>query len=298
MKGRTLRDSKPPDNARRPQAVGGFHTENGSEPSQAFVFVDGHVHIYDCHPTARVLDGAWQHFRTVAASHKATSNFQGVLLFTESSGDRVFAALAQRRGGAVGRWHVSATEEANSLRLKRDDGAQLFVLAGRQVVCEERLEVSAYFVTEAIADGTPLIPLLEQIDHLGGVSALPWGVGKWFGKRGKKVEDMLGYIGATFMVSDNGGRPWFWPMPRLLHAARQLGIPVLAGSDPLPKVSEQQRAGSVGFVLRGALHPGWPAQDLKQRFLRLNDTPPRYGKRAGMWSFVCNQLYMRVRRVV
>lgn len=288
MKGRALRDSKRSDNAR--------YSQNGCQPSQSLVFVDGHVHIYHCHPTERVLDGAWRHFQTVAASHRNTAHFQGVLLLTESSGDRVFTALAQTQGGTVGRWHVSATEEANSLRLNRDDGAQLFVLAGRQLVCEERLEVSAYFVIEALADGAPLTTLLAQIDHLGGVSALPWGVGKWFGKRGKTVENMLGYTRVPLMVSDNGGRPWFWPTPRLLRAARQQGVPVLAGSDPLPKASEQQRAGSVGFILQGALHAGLPAQDLKQRLLNRHDTPPHYGRREGMRGFVCNQLYMRVRR--
>jgi hypothetical protein len=174
----------------------------------------------------------------------------------------------------------------------------LIVLAGRQLVSEERLEVSAYFVTESIADGAPLTTVLEQIDRLGGVSALPWGVGKWLGKRGKRIEDMLRYKGVPLLVSDNGGRPWFWPMPRLLRVARQQGIPVLAGSDPLPKVSEQQQAGSVGFVLEGALHAKLPAQDLKHRLLRLTDTPPHFGKREGMWGFVCNQFYMRLRRVV
>ncbi|WP_089718466.1 hypothetical protein [Candidatus Entotheonella palauensis] len=274
-----MRDAKLPDNA-------------GDVP---LVFVDGHVHIYGCHAAERVFDGAWQHFQTVAASYPCP--FQGVLLLTESAGDRAFAELAQLQGGAVGRWHVSATEEANSLRLQRDDGAQLFVLAGRQLVSEERLEVSAYFVSEALADGAPLTALLAQIDRLGGMAALPWGVGKWLGQRGKKIEAVLGSTGVSVMLSDNGGRPWFWPMPQLLRAARQQGVPVLAGSDPLPKVSEEQQAGSTGFVLRGALDADSPAQDLKQRLLDLQETPPLYGKREGLWGFVCNQSYMRFRRV-
>ncbi|PON10944.1 hypothetical protein C2W62_47410, partial [Candidatus Entotheonella serta] len=252
--------------------------------------------IYDCHATERVFDGAWQHFQ-VAARDKRASYFQGVLLLTESAGNRAFAALAQTQGGAVGRWHVSATEETNSLHLQRDDGAQLVVLAGRQLVSEERLEVSAYFINETIVDGASLPTLLAQIDQLGGVAALPWGVGKWFGQRGKIIEDILGATEMPVMVSDNGGRPWFWPTPRLLRAARQQGVPVLAGSDLLPKVSEQQQAGSMGFVLRGALHADLPAQDLKRRLLHLKEMPPCYGKREGLWGFVCNQSYMRFRRV-
>jgi hypothetical protein len=87
-------------------------------------------------------------------------------------------------------------------------------------------------------------------------------------------------------------------MPRLFHLARQQNIPVLAGSDPLPKVSEQQQAGRVGFVLRGALRPQRPAEELKQRLLALQAAPPRYGNREGAWSFVRNQVYMQVRHAL
>jgi len=85
-------------------------------------------------------------------------------------------------------------------------------------------------------------------------------------------------------------------MPRLFHLARQHQIPVLAGSDPLPRASEQQQAGRVGFVLQGALHPACPAEALKQRLLSLRMTPPRYGKPESAWGFMRNQMYMQLRR--
>jgi hypothetical protein len=265
--------------------------------SETLVFVDGHVHIYACYDVEQVFDGAWQHFRSVASRYGAADDFQGVLVFTESAGDQVFTGLARTTGGTVGRWQVAGTAEASSLRLQRDDGARLLVLAGRQLVSSEKLELSAYFVTEPLADGAPLAALLEQVDLRGGVSVLPWGVGKWFGKRGQAVKQRLGHSEVPLMVSDNGGRPWFWPMPRLFRTARQQGIAVLAGSDPLPLVSEQQQAGSVGFVLRGALRLEVPSQDLKQRLLSLDDTPRHYGKREGAWDFLRHQFYMQFRRI-
>ena len=261
------------------------------------VLVDGHVHIYACHEIDRVLDSAWRHFKVVADSD-GTVNFQGVLIFTESAGDQVFGKLAQTTGRTVGRWYVSETGERRSLSLQRDDGARLLLVAGRQLVSREKLELSAYFITETIADGAPLTTLVQQVHRLGGLSVLPWGAGKWFGRRGREVEERLRYSAAPLLLSDNGGRPWFWPMPRLFHLARQQKIPVLAGSDPLPKVSEQQQAGRVGFVLRGALRPEAPAADLKQRLLALQAAPPRYGKREGAWGFVRNQVYMQVRRTL
>jgi hypothetical protein len=265
--------------------------------AQTLVFVDGHVHIYACYDVERVFDGAWRHFRRVASSYGATDDFQGVLVLTESAGDQVFAALAKRTGGMVGHWQVSGTEEANSLRLQRDDGARLLVLAGRQLVSAEKLELSAYFVVQPLADGAPLATLLEQVHLMGGVAVLPWGVGKWFGKRGQEVQQRLRHSTVPLLVSDNGGRPWFWPMPRLFRTAQQQGIPVLAGTDPLPRVSAQQQVGRVGFVLRGALSLASPSQGLKQRLLSLDSAPPRYGEREGAWNFVCDQFHMRFRRL-
>jgi hypothetical protein len=275
MRGRALRDSNPSD--------------------ATLVLVDGHVHIYACHVIDRVLDGSWQHFQGIANGY-GTANFQGVLLFTEAAGDQVFGKLARTIGGQIGRWSVGATREACSLALQRDDGASLLVVAGRQLVSQEKLELSAYFITETIPDGAPLTTLLMQVHHLGGLAVIPWGVGKWFGKRGQEVKARLQCRTTPFLLSDNGGRPWFWPMPRLFHLARQHQIPVLAGSDPLPRASEQQQAGRVGFVLQGALHPACPAESLKQRLLSLRMTPPHYGKPERAWGFMRNQIYMQLRR--
>jgi len=261
------------------------------------VLVDGHVHIYACYEIDQVFDGAWRHFQEVADSY-GTADFQGVLILTESAGDQVFDDLIRCTRRTVGRWYVLETRERRSLSLQREDGARLLLLAGRQLVSQEKLELSAYFLTETLADGAPLTELLEQVHRLGGLAVLPWGVGKWFGQRGRVVAAQLRCHAVPLLLSDNGGRPWFWPMPRLLHLARQQNIPVLAGSDPLPKVSEQQHAGRVGFVLRGALRPQYPAEDLKQRLLALQASPPRYGKREGAWGFVRNQVYMQLRRVL
>ncbi len=286
MRGRALRDTKPVQTT----------LPDASRSDDTLVLVDGHVHIYICHRAAQVFDHAWRHFHGIAERCRRATDFQGVLIFTESAGDQVFSDLTQAVGSKVGRWLVSATGEAPSLHLRRDDGATLLVLAGRQVVSREKLELSAYFLTETMADGAPLNTLLEQVHHLGGVPVLPWGVGKWFGKRGQVVQHELRHGTAPLLLSDNGGRPWFWPMPRLFRLARQQHIPVLAGSDPLPKVSEQHQAGRVGFVLRGALPAAQPAEALKQRLWSLRATPPRYGKRERVWGFVRNQVYMQLRR--
>jgi hypothetical protein len=275
-------------------AIGALSGECQLADSQSLVFVDGHVHVYPCYDAERVFDGAWRHFQAVANSFGTGGNFQGLLVFTESAGDQVFRALAESTTGAVGQWRIIKTGEASSLSLQRGDGARMLVCAGRQLVSAEKLELSAYFVTEPLADGAPLDTLLQQVDQAGGLSVLPWGVGKWLGKRGQEVKKRLAHRKVPLLVSDNGGRPWFWPEPRLFRMAQQQGIPVLAGSDALPMAAEQQQAGSYGFVLQGALSLESPSRDFKNRLLSLQQSPSRYGKLEAAWRFFRNQLGMRL----
>src|SRR5690606_8803781 len=261
---------------------------------ETLVFVDGHVHIYSCYDPAQVLDGAWRHISAAATKQNAAGNFQGVLIFTESAGDTVFESMSE--ASRVGRWRISHTTEPKSLSLRRDDEAHLLLLAGRQLISAERLELSAYFVTETLADGAPLDNLMEQVLRKGGVAVLPWGVGKWLGKRGPIVEEALMQRQLPLMVSDNGGRPWFWPTPRLFRTAMRLRVPILAGSDSLPMASEEQKAGGFGFILSGALSKEAPCQDIKTRLSTMERSPSHFGHRAGGWSFSRNQIIMQVRR--
>jgi hypothetical protein len=266
-----------------------------SPEADTAVFIDGHVHVYGCYDAAQVFDGAWRHVQAVTAKTGFANDFQCVLIFTESQGDQVFTELAQAKN--IGRWQIARTGDSSALTLRRDDNARLVVVAGRQLVSAERLEVSAYFLAQPFADGAPLDTLLTQVDRAGGLPVLPWGVGKWLGSRGRHVESRLMHSEVRLMVSDNGGRPWLWPTPRLFRTAEQQGIPVLAGTDPLPRVSEQQQAGRFGFVLKGPLSFETPAQDLKQRLLSLECSPAHYGTRAGALNFFRSQLFMQVRRV-
>lgn len=262
--------------------------------SETFVFVDGHVHIYGCYEAGQVFDGAWSNISTAAARLGVARNFQAVLILTESAGDKAFDSLSE--GSAVAGWQISRTGEPGALSLQRDDDARLLLLAGRQLVSAEKLEISAYFVTKELADGAPLDNVLQQVARAGGLAILPWGVGKWLGKRGQDVKRVLSQHQLPLLVSDNGGRPWFWPTPRLFRTAERLGVPVLAGTDSLPKASEQQKAGGYGFVMKGALSQESPGQDMKNRLLALERSPMQYGRREGIWPFFRNQISMQARR--
>ena len=88
-----------------------------------------------------------------------------------------------RSGDAA--WPVTLTDEQVSLIL----GEKLLVIAGRQVVTAEHLEVLALLCHETIEDGQTLADTMAHISSTGAIALLPWGVGKWSGVRGQLVAE-------------------------------------------------------------------------------------------------------------
>ena len=85
------------------------------------------------------------------------------------------------------------------------------------------------------------------------MAVLPWGVGKWLGGRGRMIRDTIQAASAsTIFLGDNGGRPWLWQVGQF-DEAKQRGIKVLPGTDPLPIPGEQRRIGTFGFRMTAAL---------------------------------------------
>ena len=131
----------------------------------------------------------------------------------------------------------------------------------------------------------------------GGLAVLPWGFGKWWGRRGRVLDRFLETAdpGRVFL-GDNGGRFAGAGEPRQFALARRRSIPILPGSDPLPLAGDAHRVGSYGFVLDGPLDSTRPAAALKARLLALRDQPRGYGRLQPLWHFLANQLGMQWRK--
>ena len=124
---------------------------------------------------------------------------------------------------------------------------------------------------------------------------LPWGAGKWLGKRGVIVSDFLQSASPeALFVGDNGGRPEFWPRPAPFDLAARRGIRLLPGSDPLPLHGEESRVGTYGATVDGDCSDATPASDLKRLLLDRNTPIKPFGQRPGAWQFCKTQVGLRL----
>lgn len=197
----------------------------------------------------------------------------------------------------VGAWRLSPTGERESLVASRSTGETLIFVAGRQIAARERIEVLALGRDVDVPDGLSLEETLCRVRESGALPVLPWGVGKWSGRRGALVAAILDQPAGELYLGDNSNRLRLAGTPRLLREARERGLIVLPGSDPLPFASHARRAGSFGFVLEGTLDPLRPAADLLRRVRALREQPRTYGRGETLPRFLRDQASLQWRQV-
>ena len=261
------------------------------------IIADAHVHIYDCFDPTLFLDYAETNFSCHAQTISPGKKFHSFLLLSETTQINWFQRLAAYadKEHELGRWRFLHTDEKISLQAERADNFCIYLVAGRQIVTAEKLEVLALFTDRKFKNGVSLVKLIKDINRCGAMAVIPWGTGKWLGKRGQFLKKLIvNEAELNFFLGDNGGRPFFWPEPVHFKIARQKKISILRGSDPLPLAAESRRAGSFGFYLQGTLSEETPAKDLKKLLTsRIKDIKD-YGKFQGGLRFFLNQLLLRL----
>lgn len=270
------------------------------------IFVDSHVHIYDCFDVDLLLDSALKNFQEAAKQHNTGQDASSyVLLLTECEGDNwfqrqltTFQDSEHNHGTFARRWCVVGSREGNSMVVCRNDSSEdkIHLVAGRQAVTKEKIEVLALFFEKSIRNGLSLHETVDVIRQADGIPVLPWGAGKWLGKRGAILKDFLSVHGkSSLFLGDNGGRPQFWPTPGLFDLAQKKGVFVLPGSDPLPLPSEALRVGSFGFYLHGnSSYSDSPTAYLKKALCSSKTAPVPFGRLQRNRMFLFNQLRLRL----
>ncbi len=266
--------------------------------------IDTHVHFYDCFEVAAFVDAASRNFDRAERelgldpSAEPATRAARVLLVMETGGRSLIARLEQTRDAVTAAgWHLEATAEAGSRVLRHAERAPLSVVEGRQVVTAEDLEVLAAPCDSELASGLDLDRTLAAAARRQAIPILPWGFGKWLGRRGRRVAALLdSRPPGRVLLADNGGRLAYSWKPRLLTLAAQRGFPVVRGSDPLPIAADGDRVGSAGSLLRGAFDRTRPAAAVRRLLADLRDPPRSFGRGVGPVVFLANQIRMQLRR--
>src|SRR5262245_35360157 len=263
------------------------------------LLVDGHVHMHECFDVARVFDAAAANFAAAARSLARERDYDPVLCLVECRGERFLDSVRERRTGRVWRgrhgfWEAEQGCEPETLIVRRGS-TRLRLIAGRQLVTRERLEVLALGTTAALPDGEPIDTTLAAVRDTGAAAVLPWGVGKWLGARGTVVARILADPEWQHVfLGDNGNRLELGPDPAQFAVARRAGRAVLPGSDPLPLAGQEARVGAYGFAVDVALDPLRPAAALLA-LLKSGSAFVVFGRREPLTRFVGNQLALKLK---
>jgi hypothetical protein len=270
------------------------HFRAAPEQSAAQLLVDGHVHFNECFAWQIFLDAAARNFALARAKLGLMTDAPGCLMFTESAGANQYRMLAE--SSALERssgWRIERGDDGRSLVLTNERGAMIMVIAGRQIVTAERLEVLALGCVHELPDGRPIRDSIRDVVDHDAVAVIPWGFGKWLGRRGRVVRDLIESKEVPFCLGDNGGRARIVGRPPLFERAERLGVPVLGGSDPLPIRGQAMRAGSYGFILDAWRATSRPAPAIASRIRKLRQTPPGFGELSSAASMLRAQFAIR-----
>lgn len=269
------------------------------------IFIDGHVHIYPVFDRDSFFLAAFDNFTVAVKEQQAAGENSFVLALTEGAGHDVFSELQhnakpfesrKQEEKSPGSIHIYTTMEPNSLLVCKGD-LSLILIGGRQHVSKENIEILSLGSTKVCQDRSlSLAKLCSWVADSEGVVVLPWGVGKWFGRRGEVITTFLDTAhDYPLYVGDNGNRPTCWPAVSHFSLARQKNIPMLSGSDPLPLASHTGQAATSGsFLAEGTLSQSHPAASLRQELAK-GPAIESFGKRVGPLRFCIDQLRLRMR---
>ena len=263
--------------------------------------VDAHVHIHDGFDIARQLDTAASNFASQAEKLAATADAEFVLCLTECYGTNRFNdfMLACDQNGVVpglggSEWQIRRSGDPVSVYAEHPRSGRILIVAGRQIVTAEKLEVLGVGTAGDWRDGRPIRETIDALLRSNAVPVLPWGFGKWLGRRGRIVRNLIDeYRRSSLYLGDNSGRLGIAPEPGEFCLAGQAGIAVLPGSDTLPFSSEVSKTASFGFYARDVPDLGGAWESLRSVLVsgRVHVRP--FGTLESPLRFVRNQVAMQ-----
>jgi hypothetical protein len=233
---------------------------------------DTHVHIYPCHSPEALLQAGVSHLQATAS---ASGDLPCVLALTETAQDHWFASLTSGRHRLPEGTTIRLLEDNRSAHIRLSD-TEVWVIAGRQIVTRERLEILALGTSATFEEGQDIDTVLKQVIEADAIPVLAWAPGKWLGKRAAVVTRVIDTYSDRLWIGDSSLRCTLWPQP---EGFRSSSRPVLAGSDPLPVPGEERQTGRFGVQMKAAFDPDAPLASLRRALEGPADQVKRIGRR-------------------
>ena len=235
------------------------------------IVADMHVHLYACYDLLQALAAAERNLALLSAQARNLPGFgdrsseTGFLFLTERADCEFFRDLKKEKILLPG-YAVSSLSDDPVLHVSSNTGASFYIVAGRQLVTAEKLEVLALGCEGSLASGLEIQDTIRQVREHGGFPVINWAPGKWLFKRGRVVKAAIRahLKGERLGVCDISLRPACFPRPSLMHKAVAAGLHLFAGSDPLPLPAEEGVIGSYGIALNGELDESKPLRSFFQ----------------------------------
>ncbi len=274
--------------------------------AHAEVLLDAHVHYHPGFSMAVFFAAAAANLRAGREQLGLDASALSGIMLTESHGVDAFGEFAGRAatslpdGTSPDGWWFRRTEEDNSLWAVRSSAPDqpLLVIAGRQLVTREGLEVLALGCREPLADGMELRQARDAVIEACGIPVVPWGFGKWWFQRGAMVAELIDAAdaeGAWFM-GDNAGRPRLSRRPPMFARAAARRVFVLPGSDPLPLPGQADKVGRCGFRMSVDVGTDHPAGAVLDELRGSTEQPQAFGRYESLGSFARDQVAMQMRK--
>jgi hypothetical protein len=263
------------DGAPAPAGAGASPPPAADTPVAETLFLDAHLHFYPFFDRDLLFDAL-----AANAARLAPGAVPAAALARRGGQPPFRELLAAGAGG--GRWRVVRAPDPSCLVMGRDDGREVHVFAARQVAAAERIEALGLPGDAEVPDGLPLAETLARLRAAGLIPVLAWGQGKWlFGRAGVVRAVLADASPRELMIGDSALRPSFLGTPRPMATARQRGLRVLCGSDPLPRAGEERCAGMYATLVAGGLDPRAPSRSLGRLLLDPAAAPRPLGRRHG-----------------
>ena len=239
--------------------------------------IDTHLHIYPFYSLSNALKTLTHNL------YRYNKEAIKVGCLTERFDCNIYQQLQQSKHSeatldSLGEFQIIASPSGNSLEIKTTESGQtIHLLPGQQIITAENLEILSLNCSTRVTEGLPAEQTIDKVLSAGGIPVIAFGFGKWLGKRGEIVHQLIErYSAEEICMGDTTMRPYGWTTPSAFRHAQKKGIKVLHGSDPLPFPGEESRPGS--YATSASLGEADPDMAVKQ-LLNPETHPQSVGRR-------------------